>query len=217
MDWLREERNLTVEMAISKIIRECGLEVLKQPRKVISCVMDYAEGEERAKKMLRIVGENGVFELVLAAKQTNDHAGQNAILEKAVKVLEEEAFFSEENARYIVVILAKSVGITHSALQFKPKNGAINFAHTFPDSKYQQIIFLQKIIDSNSEVTEREKSLIVNFGRAFLEKGDYKNGIKWIKFAADHGACDTGQLLGYCYEHGIGVPKNLKLARVYGR
>lgn len=86
------------------------------------------------------------------------------------------------------------------------------------------IIYLQRIIDSyldpnkpKIKMTEEDKGWILYYGRKFIREADYERGLKWIRFAAKHGETDAAFLLGYCYDNGIGVAKNSKIAEAYYR
>ena len=47
-------------------------------------------------------------------------------------------------------------------------------------------------------------------------KSKRKNkGLKWIKYAASHGYSDANFILGYCYDNGIGVTKDSKIAEAF--
>ena len=64
-------------------------------------------GKSKRKKLLRIAGDNKIFELMITARKSQNTEQQKAICEKSVTVLEDEAFPSKENARYIVSIIAR--------------------------------------------------------------------------------------------------------------
>ncbi len=64
--------------------------------------------------MVRITSESGVFELMLNARTLNDNAQQGSVFEKAVKMLEEDDFLSEENARHIMSLIADGIGVSYA-------------------------------------------------------------------------------------------------------
>lgn len=69
--------------------------------------------------MLRIVGDNKIFELIITAGKSQNTEQQKAICEKAVIVLEDEAFLSKENARYIVSIIASGLSVVYTSTSDK--------------------------------------------------------------------------------------------------
>lgn len=74
-----------------------------------------------------------------------------------------------------------------------------------------------RIVQSNSKVTDTERLQIFEKGKQLLAAGDKTQAIKLIKFAADKGLHEAHLVLGECYEQGIGVPKDWKIAEAYYR
>ena len=76
---------------------------------------------------------------------------------------------------------------------------------------------LQKIVDSNAKCTNEECQAIFELGRKKIQKKEYQQAIKIIRYAVQHGHKDANFLLAYCYEQGIGVGKDSKVAEAYYR
>lgn len=52
-------------------------------------------------------------------------------------------------------------------------------------------------------------------GLCFGKSKRKNKGLKWIKYAASHGYSDANFILGYCYDNGIGVTKDSKIAEAF--
>lgn len=56
---------------------------------------------------------------MITARKSQNTEQQKAICEKAVTVLEDEAFLSKENARYIVSIIARGLSVVYTSTSDK--------------------------------------------------------------------------------------------------
>lgn len=93
---------MSVSGAISQIIADRGIDVLKNGRVVISLVTDYVQGCDRDKRLLRIAVQNDAL-LVLYSIYQEDNQGQKDIIaQRLIKKLENDAFLSNDISKYIV-------------------------------------------------------------------------------------------------------------------
>ena len=77
------------------------------------------------------------------------------------------------------------------------------------------IAYLISIVDENRKPSNDECKALLILGRRLLKSGNTTDGIKLIKYTAQHGYNYGSLLLGYCYDHGIGVPKDYHIATAY--
>lgn len=237
---LYENIEYTIASALAKVVEDCGLEMLHNSRKITAYIMDYVKGDERNKKLLRIAGNAGVFDLLYEAKMNEDKGKQELLIGKALKALEEEAFLSTENAIHIMGILAEGLSVefvrknmdesgsknehvvhenTKTATQFESKStNSITQVEVEQRKSYQaKEEYLTMLVTGNKRVTKEENEEIFLHGRKLLREGQLQLGIKWIRFASNHGLKDADFLLGYCYEQGIGVAKDANVAQGFYR
>ena len=74
---------------------------------------------------------------------------------------------------------------------------------------------LWSIVNENRRPTNDECSAILNLGKKLLKTGNTADGIKLVKFTSQYGYAYGSLLLGYCYDKGIGVPQDSKIATAY--
>ena len=74
---------------------------------------------------------------------------------------------------------------------------------------------LWEIVNANRRPTNDESAAILNLGRKLLKNGSVTDGVKLIKFTAQYGYAYGALLLGYCYDKGLGVPKDYNVATAY--
>lgn len=122
-------------------------------------------GKSKRKKLLRIAGDNKIFELMITARKSQNTEQQKAICEKAVTVLEDEAFLSKENARYIVSIIARGLSVVYTSTSDKkmeePKEKS-EIKDSLHVLQKEQISFVKdenKILD-NTVTIEPKKELV---------------------------------------------------------
>lgn len=78
---------------------------------------------------------------------------------------------------------------------------------------YYRKAYLQSLVDENKQVRPLENKEIFQIGVKKLRGLDKEAGLKMIRFASNHGLTDADYVLGYCYEQGIGVAKDMKAAQ----
>lgn len=100
---------MSVSGAISQIISDRGIDVLKNGRIVISLVTDYVQGCDRDKKLLRIAVQNDALLVLYSIHQADNQEQKDLISQRLIKKLENDAFLSKENSQYIVSLLLKGI------------------------------------------------------------------------------------------------------------
>lgn len=63
---------MDISLALTKIVDDFGEDVLNNPSRVIACVMDYVLENQKEKKLLRIAGDNKIFELMITARKSQN-------------------------------------------------------------------------------------------------------------------------------------------------
>lgn len=74
---------------------------------------------------------------------------------------------------------------------------------------------LWSIVNENRRPTNDECAAILDLGRKLLKTGNTAEGIKLVKFTSQYGYAYGSLLLGYCYDKGIGVVQDSKVATAY--
>lgn len=74
-----------------------------------------------------------------------------------------------------------------------------------------------EIVSTNGKVTTEECIEIFNFGKKLIIDGNETDGVKYIRFAAQHGNKEAAILLGDFYNKGVHVQKDWKIAEAYYR
>lgn len=90
---------------------------------------------------------------------------------------------------------ASAVGMQHTGTQTTIANGSV-----------------QKQSDKKDDPNERYE-----LARSKIANMQYRDAVDDLYFAAQHGHKRANLLLGYCYEHGFGVNKDIKAAEGYYR
>ena len=75
--------------------------------------------------------------------------------------------------------------------------------------------YLMSLIKKKQKPTKNECADFVSRGREYLKTGKRPDGVKFLKYASDHGYDDASLLLGYCYERGLGVSKDESVAAAF--
>ncbi len=200
---LLERETYTISSALEKIIADKGIGILNNPDMLMKYVMDYVKGDDKNKKLLQIAANEGIFKLMFEAK--NGKIKQEKLKEKAVKVLEEDAFLSTENAVHIIEIIAEGLSL---------ESGSAEIHQNFEDVNAE---VLQNIVKKNLKCTNEECEEIFLIGRKKLGNKEEKEAIDYIRYAAKHGCTKADFLLGYCYEKGIAISQDVKVAEAYYR
>lgn len=103
---------LTLPEGISNIISEYGIEILNDSRRLIALIMDYVTNCDKEKKLFRIACNCGVLKIIGDIIASTEKQ-RDILIKKAVKKLEDEAFFSTDNAEYIISLILAGVGVTY--------------------------------------------------------------------------------------------------------
>lgn len=106
-----EEEPTDISSAIRLIVKERGLDVLRNYKLMVSLISDYVQGYEREKKLFKIVGSNGVLEQIRRICNESNSGQQQLLVQKSKSILMDEAFLSEENAVLILNIIFIGVGL----------------------------------------------------------------------------------------------------------
>lgn len=234
---------MDISLALTKIVDDFGEDVLNNPSRVIACVMDYVLENQKEKKLLRIAGDNKIFELMITARKSQNTEQQKAICEKAVTVLEDEAFLSKENARYIVSIIARGLSVVYTSTsdkkmeEPKEKSEIKDSLHVLQKEQMSFVKDENKILD-NTVTIEPKKELvkktreyyidlairntkaanrndideIYKIGREEFQCENYETAVSCFRLASKFGNRDAFMIMGYCYEFGYGVPEDEQAA-----
>lgn len=222
--------NMTVAVALRKIITDNGMEVLTNSRMLISLIADYVVGYDKEKKLLKIASANGVLNSIVKISQETNGEQQQVLIQKTKKILTDEAFLSDENAILILNVLLESIGIKKIEQQTKevitqtPANVSVTptviskiSATGQPAAKISTEDKMYELIKNNARLSKQDGEEMLSYGETLLAKGEKDKGIKFIRFAAQHGCLNAAVVLGDCYETGNGVPRDTKVADAYYR
>ena len=163
---LYENKDYTIASALTKVVKDSGFDILHDSRKITAYIMDYVKGNERDKKLLRIAGNAGVFDLLYDAKMNEDKAQQSLIIGKALKVLEEEAFLSSENAIHITEILAEGLSIEFARIDMDKSDNKNEYVVHKDDKSTVQIE--QKTINLTVQAEKEEQRQSYQTKEAYL-------------------------------------------------
>ena len=103
---------MTLSDGISSIVAEYGIEILYEPKRLMSLVMDYVRDCDKEKKLLRIACNCDILRFIIDIK-SGDESQRELLIKKAIKKLEDEAFLSTNNAEYIVCLVLNGVGVSY--------------------------------------------------------------------------------------------------------
>lgn len=76
---------------------------------------------------------------------------------------------------------------------------------------------LLEIVNANSLCTKDECQAIYKLGKRKIRDKEYQLAVKIIRYTVQHGYKEANFLLAYCYEQGIGVKRDVKIAEAYYR
>ncbi len=224
--------NMNLPEGIQSIVSEYGIEILNDSKRLISLIMDYVRDCEKEKKLFRIACNCGIPKAVLDIKSCADNQ-RELLIKKAIKKLEDEAFFSTENAEYIISLILIGVGIT-----YKPSKEETQVSHSPITTTTQTVKAkvssnpvnsnsststvsneerLKNIVLSNLAVSQEDRDDICEMGRKMLMNRSFDEGFKFVQYAAKKGSMNGAILLGYCYDVGLGVKQDKKIAEAYYR
>ena len=219
--------NMTVATALRKIICDLGIEILK--RMVISLISDYVAGFDKEKKLLKIASANGVLTSIIKISQETNYEQQQVFVQKAKKILTDDAFLSEDNAILILNVLLEAINVKKLEIQEGMVTNSSNdtCANSSIVSRVMNTLFTTKSISSDDKMSElvrnnerlskQDGEDMLAYGKMLLSNGEEDKGIKFIRFAAQHGCSNAAVTLWGCYETGNGVSRDIKIAEAYYR
>ncbi len=226
---------LSISDAIGQIANERGTEILKTPKILMSIVMDYVQGYDKEKRLLKIALQHNVFESAYEIHLQSDDAQKEILQKKMESHLINDSFLSEENARIVITTILAGIGekillpelqrtaiestsdvqaATETEIQAAPIDGEA-------EKLYQKGYACEKGLGVNPN-----GSTAVNYYMEAAEKGHpiaqykiaqcyklgdvlEKNNVKaasWYKKSALQGYAPSQHELGALYSKGIGVP-----------
>lgn len=238
---LIKKDRLTLSSAIRTVVKINGIDIFNTPNRFISYIMDYVKGEEKNKKLLRIACTTTALQYVVQAVKSDTQKDIDFLLTKARITIENEVFFSEENARYIIQIIADGLGLSYTndiknsnshyeigdigkLKVFFDKGQGDTPSERIPRSKItqksntnQREEYLLSLVKNKKRVSKGENIEIFSLGRYKLHSNELMLAIELIRFSAQHGCKAAAFLLGYCYDKGIGVNEDKDVAKAYYR
>ena len=150
---------------------------------------------------------------------------QEGLIIRAVKVLEEDAFLSTENAVHIIEIISEGLDLEFKNMKMYKKTPSgetesVNLEEKKKmNKKFEDMSAkaLKNIVENSLKCTSGECEDIFLIGRKKLGNKEEKDAIDYIRYASKHGHKKASILLGYCYDKGIGVNQDAKIAEGYYR
>lgn len=76
---------------------------------------------------------------------------------------------------------------------------------------------MSELVKKNERLSKQDGEEMLVYGKMLLSNGEKDKGIKFIRFAAQHGCLNAAVTLGDCYETGNGVTRDIKIAGAYYR
>lgn len=221
--------NMTVTTALRKIIDDSGVEILNNSRMIISLIADYVVGFDKEKKLLKIASANGVLTSIIKISQETKSEQQQVLVQKTKKILTDDAFLSEENAILILNILLESINVNKIEIQENKLTEVPNYSSANQSVQSQTINVaapvksisiedkMSELVKKNERLSKQDGEDMLAYGKMLLSNGEKDKGIKFIRFAAQHGCLNAAVTLGDCYETGNGVTRDIKIAEAYYR
>ncbi len=221
--------NMTVTTALHKIIADSGIEILNNSRMIISLVADYVVGFDKEKKLLKIASSNGVLTSIIKISQETNTEQQQVLVQKTKKILTDDAFLSEDNAILILNILLEAINVekleieeeivTKSSTSTSNKSSVVSMVinNLFSTKNISIDDKMSELVKKNERLSKQDGEDMLAYGKMLLSNGTKDKGIKFIRFAAQHGCLNAAVTLGECYETGNGVSRDIKIAEAYYR
>jgi len=203
-DLITDEK-MDVKSAIKKVIADRGVEILHTPKLIISYVMDYVQGYDREKKLLKIAINSGVWAEFAGFANCNNTEEFLPTLKKAKYNLMENEFLSEEKCSIIIDILMDVMGVSIADLY---TNGDVDFSKLKGDSE-----FLRQEAFAGNPIAQKALGLCYVFGEG-VEKND-SEARKWFERSAEQGYANAQSNLGYMYYQGRGGKQDYTEAAKY--
>ena len=105
----------TLTLAVKSIISKYNFEILNTPSRFVSLVLDLVKGNDKDIKLLKKVCDTYAIALLYQAAKCNDEREIQLLTNKAVIILQEEEFLSQEAAEYIIKVISDGLGIIATA------------------------------------------------------------------------------------------------------
>ena len=137
----------SLEDALIFIIDNYGIKTFSIPNRVSAYLSDFIPNSLKERKLYKAADESGAVKVIIEARNKNEQE-QSVAVKKAKYKLENEAFISEENAEFIVDILAKGLII-------KEKKVNVNI-----EKNSDKLVKEIKIVPQVSEKTDKVKEEI---------------------------------------------------------
>lgn len=180
---------MTVEEAISAIIKQHGIEILCFPNKVQSMIMDFANGYERDVQLFCYSCQKGLLRYAQKLVSMKKDVDIQDLALSAKDMLQHDAFMSEKYAVYTINMLLNGLGLTFRIELVTQEKG-----------RYTEKNFLKKQSLSKEKRVHIDEKLL----------GD-------LRESAQNGNADAFLSLGNCYFYGIGVIEDWFIAESYYR
>lgn len=224
--------NMTLPEGISSIIAEYGIEILNDSKRLISLIMDYVRDCDKEKKLFRIACNCGILKIAADIKASTENQ-RDLLVKKAIKKLEDEAFFSTDNAEYIISLILTGLGVVYKPEKVEVQASQPQTVTTTQTVKTEVVSKpiinnpptstgsteerLKSIVLSNAASSQEDRDAICEMGRKKLINRSFDEGFKYVQYAAKKGSMNGAILLGYCYDVGLGVRQDKKIAEAYYR
>jgi len=156
------DEKMDIPSAIKRVIDDRGIDVLHTPKLVISFVLDYVQGYDKEKKLLRIACANNLLDKVYDILNEKNDAQQEILSAKLEKHLTDEAFLSKENADIIIGLIFAGVGLSHIVIKSTEKETVrteekkVNGTEKTGLSEKRSTYTENKVISSHSSTSERK-------------------------------------------------------------
>jgi len=225
--------DLNMSEGIATIVSEYGIEILNNPKRLLALIMDYVRGYDKEKKLLKIACNNcGVLKIASDIKAIPENQ-RELLIKKAVRMLEDDVGFSTENAEDLVAIVLKGLGVVYEPKKVESQAPQSQPATTIQSVKAEAISKpivnnpsvsvdsteerLKNIVLSNASSSQEDREAICELGRKKLINNNFDEGFKYVQYAAKKGSMNGAILLGYCYDAGLGVRQDKKIAEAFYR
>lgn len=224
--------NMNLPEGISSIVSEYGIEILNDSKRLISLIMDYVRDCDKEKKLFRIACNCGILKIAADIKASAENQ-RDLLVKKAIKKLEDEAFFSTDNAEYIISLILTGLGVVYKPEKIEIQASQPQTVTTTQTVKTEVVSKptvnntpvsagsteerLKNIVLSNAASSQEDRDAICEIGRKKLMNRSFDEGFKYVQYAAKKGSMNGAILLGYCYDVGLGVKQDKKIAEAYYR
>lgn len=225
--------NLSLSEGIATIVSEYGMEVLNNPKRLLALIMDYVRDFDKEKKLLKIACNNCGILKIAADIKTSPENQRELLIKKAVKMLEDDVGFSTENAQDLVSLILTGLGVVYKPEKLEIQASQPQTVTTTQTIKTEVVSkpavnntpvsaggteeHLKNIVLSNAASSQEDRDAICEIGRKKLMNRSFDEGFKYVQYAAKKGSMSGAILLGYCYDAGLGVKQDKKIAEAYYR